>query len=169
MSTTHQATHQTMPQTIQWFSKPFKQLNIDQLYEILKLRVDVFVVEQTCYYPELDELDRHEDSLHVFAYQDNKLIAYLRCLAPGVVYDQDSAIGRVVIAPDARGQNLGHQLIKQGIEACEKRWPNNNIHMSAQEHLQKYYHQHGFKTVSAPYLEDDIPHISMLRKVTMNQ
>ncbi|MFT4930077.1 MAG: ElaA protein [Phenylobacterium sp.] len=151
---------------MQWFTKTFDQLDINQLYEILKLRVDVFVVEQTCYYPELDDLDRHEEARHVFAYEGGQLIGYLRCLAPGQVYDNDSAIGRVVIATPARGRNLGHELIQQGIIACENSWPEHNIHMSAQEHLQKYYLQHGFKTVSEPYLEDDIPHISMLREIT---
>ncbi len=150
---------------MQWFNCTFNQLNIHQLYEILKLRVDVFVVEQTCYYPEIDDLDRHDDTLHVFAYEGQHLIGYLRCLAPGVAYDNDAAIGRVVIAAEARGRNLGHELIQKGIIACENRWPDNAIHMSAQEHLQKYYHQHGFETVGEPYLEDDIPHIGMLRSI----
>jgi ElaA protein len=149
---------------MQWFSKSFEQLTTNELYETLQLRVDVFVVEQTCYYPEIDGLDRNVDTVHIFAREGDHTVAYLRCLAPGVVYDNDSAIGRVVIAQAARGRNLGHELIQKGIIACEQYWPDKNIHMSAQQHLQKYYHQHGFKTVGEPYLEDDIPHIGMLRE-----
>ena len=148
---------------MQWQYHHFNQLDINTLYDIIKLRIDVFVVEQTCYYPELDDLDRDSQTLHVYAYQDNLLVGYLRCLAPGIVYDQESAIGRVVTAPSARGKGLGHTLIKQGITACEKAWPNHDIHMSAQSHLQTYYHQHDFKTVGEQYLEDDIPHIGMIR------
>lgn len=151
---------------MQWYTHTFKQLTTDILYDILKLRIDVFVVEQTCYYPDIDGLDRNDDTLHVYAYENDELIAYLRCMAPGVAYDNQSAIGRVIIAENARGRSLGHDLIKQGIKACEQAWPNNAIHMSAQEHLQKYYHQHGFKTTSEMYLEDDIPHISMTKEAS---
>ena len=148
---------------MQWQHLHFKQLDINTLYEIIKLRIDVFVVEQCCYYPELDNLDRHPDTLHVFAYEQNQLAAYLRCLAPGVVYPNMPAIGRVVTTQSQRGKGLGHQLIEQGISACQQHWPNCDIKMSAQEHLQSYYQQHGFNTVGQAYLEDDIPHIGMIK------
>lgn len=154
---------------MQWSVKPFNQLNIHQLYDIVKLRVDVFVVEQTCYYPDLDDLDRHPDTLHVFAYDGDTLSAYLRCLPPGTVYDDDSAIGRVVVAPAARGRKIGHTLIQQGINACEQRWPDKAIHMGAQVYLQQFYRQYGFTSVSEPFLEDGIPHIGMRRNITPPQ
>lgn len=150
---------------MQWFCHSFKQLDTTTLYDILRLRVDVFVVEQTCHYPELDGLDCLDDTIHLYAKDGDEIVAYLRAMAPGVAYDNDSAIGRVVIADSARGSGLGHDLIKRGIEACEKAWPNNAIHMSAQEHLQGYYVKHGFETIGEMYLEDDIPHISMVRAV----
>lgn len=147
-----------------WQHLKFNQLDINTLYDIIKLRIDVFVVEQTCYYPDLDDLDRHPDSLHVFAYdENNQLAAYLRCLPPGTVYPDYPAIGRVVTAEHARGKDLGHPLIEQGIKACEQHWPEYGIKMSAQDHLQRYYHQHNFATVGESYLEDDIAHINMIR------
>ncbi|NQZ07649.1 MAG: GNAT family N-acetyltransferase [Algicola sp.] len=149
---------------MQWYTHTFNQLTTKTLYDILKLRIDVFVVEQTCYYPDLDGIDCNDDTLHIYAFENDEIIAYLRCLAPGVVYEGESAIGRVVIAEQARGRSLGHELIQQGIKACEAAWPDNNIHMAAQEHLQKYYHQHDFKTIGEMFLEDDIPHISMVRE-----
>lgn len=147
-----------------WHHLHFNQLDIATLYDIIKLRIDVFVVEQTCYYPELDNRDRDTNTIHVFSYNDNnQLAAYLRCLPPGLAYDNEAAIGRVVTAEHARGTGLGHQLIEQGIKACQQHWPEHNIHMSAQEHLQGYYSKHGFKSVGESYLEDDIPHIGMVR------
>ena len=148
---------------MQWFNQTFNDINNTTLYDLLKARIDVFVVEQTCPYPELDDLDKHPEVRHIYALQDGQVAAYLRCLPPGLAYDEESAIGRVLTTELARGKGLGHELIKQGIAACEAAWPEHGIHMSAQEHLQSYYHQHGFKTVGEGYLEDDIPHIGMAR------
>lgn len=150
---------------MQWFSQTFSQLDTQTLYAILQLRAEVFVVEQTCYYQDLDGLDCLNDTIHLYAKQDGKIIAYARCMAPGVSYPQDSAIGRVVTSEQARGNGLGHTLIKKAVEVCEAYWPNHTIHMSAQEHLQNYYAQHGFVSVGEGYLEDDIPHIGMIRQV----
>lgn len=149
---------------MKWDQHSFEQFDINTLYDIIKLRIDIFVVEQTCYYPELDNLDRDSQTIHVYAYQDKQLMAYLRCLAPGVAYPKESAIGRVVIAPEARGQNLGHELLRRGVAACEQAWPQHDIHLSAQAHLQGYYGKHGFNSVGEGYLEDGIPHIGMVRK-----
>ena len=153
-----------MAPSMQWQQHSFNQLDSHTLYDILKLRVDVFVVEQCCYYPELDELDRQADTLHIYGYQQQQLAAYLRCLAPGVVYDNYAAIGRVVTAAEFRGQGLGHQLIEQGIEACQKHWPQQHIKLSAQAHLQDYYRQHNFSPVGEIYLEDNIEHITMVHQ-----
>jgi len=144
-----------------WQNKPFSQLSLDQLYDILKLRVDVFVVEQTCFYPELDNLDRNKDTKHLFLYQNDKLSAYLRILPKGTCYAQYIAIGRVVIAEHARGTGLAHELMTEALAVCNKDFPNEKIKMSAQEHLESFYQSHHFTRCSEMYLEDGIPHISM--------
>lgn len=149
-----------MPQ-LNWQVKTFEQLTNNELYDALKLRIDVFVVEQTCYYPDLDDLDRDLNTLHVFSYQNNKMVAYLRILAKGICYPEYIAIGRVIIAPDARKHGYGNQLMQQALITCQQYFPKQNIKMSAQEHLEKYYQKHGFIRCSAMYLEDNIPHISM--------
>jgi ElaA protein len=148
---------------IDWQVKHFRELNIDELYEILKLRIDVFVVEQTCYYPDIDGIDRHEETIHVFCYQQNEIAGYLRVLAKKQSYDDYIAIGRVIIAEHARGTGLGHELMSKALNVCQQHFPEQKIKISAQEHLEKFYKYHGFERVSAMYLEDNIPHIAMLQ------
>ena len=145
-----------------WQIKAFNELTLDELYDILKLRIDVFVVEQTCYYPDLDDLDRHPDTLHVFGYQDDKIVGYLRILPKGTTYQEYNSIGRVIVSDALRGTGLGHNLIAHGVKACQEQFRENDIKISAQEHLAKFYQTHGFKQVTDMYLEDDIPHIGML-------
>lgn len=146
-----------------WQVKTFEQLSLDELYDALKLRIDVFVVEQTCYYPDLDNLDRHPETRHVFSYNaNNEMIAYLRILAKGVCYQEYPAIGRVIIAGHARGKGLAHQLIKKSLVECSNLYPQQTIKISAQQHLAQFYNEHGFKQCSEMYLEDGIPHISMM-------
>ncbi|MGB1197425.1 MAG: GNAT family N-acetyltransferase [Thalassotalea sp.] len=146
---------------LNWQVKTFEQLTNNELYDALKLRIDVFVVEQTCYYPDLDNLDRDTKTLHLFSYENSKMVAYLRILAKGICYPEHIAIGRVIIAPSARGKRYGHQLMTQALITCQQYFPQQPIKISAQEHLAKYYQQHGFITCSEMYLEDGIPHISM--------
>jgi len=157
-----------MKNITQWQTKRFNELSLNQLYDALKLRVDVFVVEQTCYYPDLDseknQLDRHQETLHLLGYQHSTLVAYLRVLAQGQSYDDYISIGRVATAKDARGSGLGHELMSEGLKLCQKNFANQAIKISAQEHLKEYYQQHGFKQVSDMYLEDNIPHIAMVNK-----
>jgi ElaA protein len=150
--------------TIDWQVKTFNELNIDELYEILKLRIDVFVVEQTCFYPDLDDIDRHSETIHIFSFIEGKIAGYLRILAKGQSYAEYIAIGRVVIADQARGTGLGHQLMTKALTVCQQYFPDQKIKMSAQEHLEKFYSKHGFERVSDMYLEDNIPHITMLQK-----
>lgn len=151
-----------------WQTKKFTELSLNQLYEVLKLRVDVFVVEQTCYYPDLDGekdlLDRHPQTLHLLGYQAEQLVAYLRILPKGQNYPNNVSIGRVVTAPQARNGGLGHQLMTEGVTMCQQYFPNESIKISAQQHLKGYYQKHGFTQVSEMYLEDDIPHIAMIRQ-----
>ena len=151
-----------------WQAKNFNELSLDELYELLKLRIDVFVVEQTCYYPDLDGdkslLDRDKDTLHLLGYQDDTLVAYLRILAKGQSYDDYISIGRVAITKQARGTGLGHELMEEALKLCQQYFAKQNIKISAQEHLKTYYQQHKFKQVSEMYLEDGIPHIAMIRE-----
>jgi len=151
-----------------WQTKNFNQLSLNQLYDALKLRVDVFVVEQCCYYPDLDseenQFDRHPETVHLLGYQEGRLVAYLRILAQAQSYDDYISIGRVATAKHARGSGLGHELMSEGLKVCQQHFANQDIKISAQQHLLKYYQGHGFEQVSAMYLEDNIPHIAMVNK-----
>jgi ElaA protein len=152
-----------------WQCKHFSTLSLDQLYDILKLRVDIFVVEQTCFYPDLDsdkdKLDRHPETLHLLGYQGEQLVAYVRILPKGESYPEYISIGRVVTATNARGGGLGNELMREALLLCQQHFPHESIKISAQEHLKHYYQKHGFNQVSEMYLEDDIPHIGMLKEV----
>jgi len=158
-----------MLRDLKWHTKKFNELTTNELYDILKLRIDVFVVEQTCYYADLDDYDRHTDALHCFAYyispkNNQTLVAYARILPKQTTYADYISIGRVVTSPVYRGNKIGYALIEQTIDACELNFSNESIKISAQEHLQTFYKHYGFVTVSEMYLEDNIPHISMLRQ-----
>lgn len=143
--------------------KRFNELTLDQLYELLQLRSEVFVVEQTCYYQDLDDKDRHPGALHLLAYHDNRLVGYLRILPQGVSYPKHMSIGRVVTSDAIRGQGAGHQLLHQGVAFCISANAELPIKLSAQEHLQDYYARQGFVRVSDVYLEDGIEHVAMVR------
>lgn len=148
---------------LQWQVVPFSALDTTTLYKLLKLRVDVFVVEQNCPYPELDDKDLDAGTLHIFLKKDQKILAYSRVLAPGVSYDGVPAIGRVCVSQTARRLGLGEALVSQAIATCQSSWPGRDIYISAQCYLQKFYESMGFVAASEPYLEDDIPHLKMIR------
>ena len=148
---------------MKWNTAKFHQLTPDQLYDILKLRVDIFVVEQKCPYPELDEKDRHVETRHMTAYDDSGLIAYTRLLPPGLSYP-DVSVGRFAVEPSSRNQGTGSLLMEKTLEGIDKIWPDKAIRISAQVHLREFYEKFGFKKVSDSYLEDGIPHIEMLRE-----
>lgn len=158
-----------MISNINWQVRRFNEFTLEQLYEALKLRIDVFVVEQTCYYPDLDsesnQLDRHPETLHLLGYQDDKLVAYLRILAKGQSYDHYISIGRVAIAKQARGKGAGHELMAEALKLCRQHFPGQSIKISAQEYLLSFYQHQGFEQVSAMYLEDNIPHVAMIKKI----
>jgi ElaA protein len=126
-----------IPTEIIWENKTFSQLNTDELYDLLKLRIDIFVVEQSCFYPDLDDHDRHPQTQHLFCYQDGVMTAYLRILPKGLTYQNNISIGRVVTAPCARGIGLGHELMRVGLVECLKFFPNDTVKISAQEQLEK--------------------------------
>jgi ElaA protein len=146
--------------TIEWICKHHEDLGKEQLYAILQLRTEVFVVEQKCAYQEVDGRDLEGDTCHLMAWQDDQLVAYLRLLDPAS-QGGDVVIGRVVIAPQVRGKGLGHDMMGQALKQAEKHWPETPIYLSAQAHLQGYYGRYGFVVVGEEYLEDDIPHIGM--------
>jgi ElaA protein len=148
--------------TIEWVCKHHSDLGKEQLYALLKLRSDVFVVEQKCAYPDLDGQDLEGDTYHLMGWEDDQLIAYLRLLDPQS-QGGDVVIGRVLTAPAGRGKGLGHEMMEQALKQAEKHWPQVPIYLSAQAHLQGYYGRYGFVVAGEEYLEDDIPHIGMRR------
>lgn len=148
--------------TIEWICKHHSDLGKQQLYALLKLRSDVFVVEQKCAYPDLDGQDLDGDTHHLMGWENDQLVAYLRLLDPQS-QGGDVVIGRVVTAPTGRGKGVGHAMMEQALKQAEKHWPKVPIYLSAQAHLQGYYGQYGFVVAGEEYLEDDIPHIGMRR------
>ncbi|WP_166361439.1 GNAT family N-acetyltransferase [Pseudomonas akapageensis] len=148
--------------SIDWICKHHEDLGKEQLYAILKLRTEVFVVEQNCPYQDVDGQDLQGDTCHLMGWQDGELVAYLRLLDPET-QGGDVVIGRVVVAAAARGQRLGHALMEQALKQAEKRWPELPVYLSAQAHLQAYYAGYGFVATGTEYLEDNIPHIGMRR------
>lgn len=146
---------------LQWQNLTFNQLNANTLYDILKLRIDVFVVEQACAYPELDNKDRHPETQHLLALStDGELLAYARILPPGISYPEAS-IGRVVVAPLGRGQGLATPLMQHAIASALATWPTAGIQIGAQDYLKGFYQKLGFVPCSDVYLEDGIAHIDM--------
>lgn len=145
-----------------WQLKSFTELSLDELYDILKVRVDVFVTEQACAYSELDNKDRHAEVRHLWCHDEaGKVLAYVRLLPPGVSYPQAS-IGRVLVVQDARGEGLAQELMLKAIEHTRALWPDAGIQIGAQLYLNKFYSGLGFENASDEYLEDGIPHVDMV-------
>lgn len=138
----------------------FSELSSDELYEIIALRVAIFVVEQDCPYQDLDGKD--QKALHCVARKDGELVAYTRLLPQGLQYEQYAAIGRVVTAQSVRGQGAGKKIMTYSIEQCQAHFPNQAIKISAQSHLDKFYGGLGFQSTGDNYLEDGIPHQAMI-------
>lgn len=162
-----------------WQLKTFEALSTYQLYEILRLRSEVFVVEQRCVYGDLDGLDRHDQSYHLMALSDasehdaaqppitaptSPLIAYARLLPPGLAYADACSIRRVVVSAEHRVAGRGHALMKEAIARAQQLWPAHDIKIGAQAYLERFYMQHGFKVIGPQYDEDGIPHLPMALK-----
>lgn len=148
-------------QDIIWSIIHFNDLSSQQLFDLLALRTEIFVVEQDCPYQEVDEKD--QEAFHVLAYTINKkLVAVSRILPPGISY-REVSLGRVAIKKEFRGMGLSHELNKRSIAFIDSRLQKQDIRISAQSHLVAMYQQHGFRAVSEEYLEDNIPHVEMLR------
>ena len=141
--------------------KKFNDLSNFELYEILQLRSEVFVVEQDCVYQDIDGND--QKALHIIGTIENKIIAYTRCFRPGD-YFREASIGRVVVKESQRKLKRGNQIIKNSIKAINDHYKTNIIKISAQCYLNKFYTNLQFKPIGEKYLEDGIPHIYMIRK-----
>ena len=146
--------------TITWILKKFDNLSLHELYAILQLRSEVFVIEQNCVYPDLDNKD--QPAYHLMGWNNDKLIAYSRIIPPGVIYTEPS-IGRVATSPAARGNNIGRELMEQSMNKLYVLYGETPIRIGAQLYLLKFYNQLGFHKTSDVYLEDGIEHIEMLR------
>lgn len=143
--------------------KHYKDLTIDELYNIMVLRQEVFVVEQDC--PYLDADGKDKIGWHVMiSDESDQLMAYTRLLAPGTSYEKYSSIGRVVSNGKGRGKGFGKAVMEASIKAIKELFPSHSIKISAQCYLLKFYNDLGFKKVGEEYLEDGIPHMGMIRE-----
>ena len=142
-----------------WICKRFEELTPEELYAVIKLRNEVFVVEQNCVYQDADGKD--VSCFHLLGYADNNLAAYARLVAAKTAF-QEISIGRVVTSPAYRKVGAGRQLMHKAIEQCYELFGKQPIKIGAQLYLKKFYESFGFIQTSEMYLEDDIPHIEML-------
>jgi len=149
-----------MSQEINWQLKKFEELTGFEVYEILRLRSEVFVVEQNCVFLDMDNND--QQSHHLQGRVDNKLIAYVRILPPGLSYKEPS-IGRVISSPSFRNKGAGIELMKCAIANTYSLYGDQSIKIGAQLYLQRFYENLGFIQCSEVYMEDDIPHIKMIK------
>lgn len=146
---------------IQWTNKPFKELSPFELYAILQLRNEVFVVEQNCVFQDAD--DKDQLAIHLMGWKENKLVAYTRLFDKGLTYDKAS-IGRVVSSSTVRGSGIGKELMSESIQLLYSILGKQPIKIGAQFYLKKFYESFGFQQTSDIYLEDGIEHIEMVLK-----
>lgn len=139
--------------------KPFTALTPSALFMIMRTRVDVFVVEQACAYPELDDNDIAQTTQHVYLAHDNILHAYARCYEKNSQY---SAIGRVLVNQSKRGTGLSYKLVNHAIECCKRQWPERDVYIGAQTYLIDFYRSFGFECINDAYFEDGIAHQDMV-------
>ncbi len=154
---------QTIGNTVnlKWELNTFDQLNIATLYQILQLRNRVFIVEQNCPYLDLD--DKDQEALHLWASNvDGNMVAYCRLLPPGIVYPEVS-LGRVVTDSNIRKSGAGRLLMLQALDYIQQKWPLSPVRINAQLYLHNFYQSLGFEAIGDSYLEDNIPHIEMLK------
>lgn len=144
---------------LKWSVKHFSELSAKELFDIYKLRVEIFVVEQNCPYQEVDNKDL--PAFHLSGYHENELVAYCRILPKNISYPETS-IGRVVVKASFRKYKLGTLLMEKAMQEIKTRFPKEGIRISAQSHLENFYASLGFVSTGKRYLEDDIPHVEML-------
>lgn len=141
--------------------KTFEELTKQELYSLLQLRSEVFVVEQDCVYQDIDGED--QKALHVLGFKEAKLVAYTRIFKPGD-YFKEPSIGRVVVVKNERAYKYGYNIMKASIKAITENYNTSLIKISAQVYLKKFYTNLGFKVIGEAYLEDNIPHIAMIKE-----
>ncbi len=149
---------------LKFSSYQWAELDIDTLYDMMRLRQEVFIVEQDC--PYLDADGKDQKGHHVTMRHQEQLVGYTRLLPSGISYPAYTSIGRVVIDKNARGNGWGYLLMQYSIDKCKALWPKEQIKISAQAHLKAYYEQCGFQWTGEEYLEDNIPHIGMVESKT---
>jgi ElaA protein len=147
---------------IDWRFMAFDELTAAELYAVLELRSEVFVVEQTCIFQDLDGADAQ--AMHLLGTQQGFLVAYARCFAAGIKFTEAS-IGRIVTRHSARGSGVGHLLIEKAISCLAQQWGAQVIRIGAQARLESFYCRHGFEKAGPLYLEDGIAHIEMVRNL----
>ena len=147
---------------IRWATKNFSALSLGELYKILQLRQEVFILEQACVYSDLDNKDQL--SHHLMAWNGENLVAYTRLIPSGISYTDSLSIGRVVIATAFRGKGLGYELMSRSIESLHKIYGEGTIKIGAQKHLKSFYNKLNFEQTSEPYMDAGIPHIEMTRR-----
>lgn len=148
-----------MSSTMEWHCKYFTELSVEQLYDILQLRSEVYVVEQQCIFLDMDGIDKR--CYHLFGYQQNNLVACCRLIAPDISYLHKASIGRVANAASVRGKGVGKQMMHLAIEKCKQLFPSVSIKIGAQLYLKNWYGSFGFTPCGDTYLEDGIEHIHM--------
>jgi len=145
---------------ITWHWHSFQELNSSQLYDLLKLRQDVFIIEQECIYPDIDNLD--QQCLHLLGYEGNQLIACLRLIPAASSHSGNLSLGRIITISQKRGIGLGSALMNETMTYLARHYSTEKVQLSAQHHLQSFYYKHGFMSIGEPYDEDGILHIAML-------
>ena len=151
----------TVIDSLGWKFCAFDTLSLQELYDLLQLRAEVFVLEQQCVFQDMDGIDGQ--AMHLLGVRDRQLVAYARCFEAGVKFTEAS-LGRVVTRQSARGAGLGHALIEKAIDSMGTLWGPQAIRIGAQAHLKNFYGGHGFVDVGRPYLEDGIDHLEMVRR-----
>lgn len=148
-------------QNMNWKTLTFNELTTEQLYEIMLVRQDVFVVEQNCPYLDADNKDQH--CFHVLGYNENEeLVAYSRLVPKEISYPNSVSIGRILTTKNGRGKGIGKRLVQYSLDETKRLFNADKITISAQCYLIKFYEFFGFRIVGETYLEDDIPHIKMV-------
>ncbi len=143
-----------------WRWVEFDEMSAGELYEALRLRQDVFIIEQECIYPELDGVD--QASLHLLVRGDDRaLVGTLRVVPPGARYEEPS-IGRIVVRADARGAGLARRMMAEAVAKCRALYPGRTIKIQAQQYLEGFYGSMGFRTITEPYDEAGIMHVDMV-------
>ena len=145
---------------ISWKFVAFDALSLTELYAMLQLRSEVFVVEQACVFQDMDGADAQ--AMHLLGTSGSQLVAYARCFAAGMKF-KEASIGRIITRSTLRGSGAGHVLVRQALDSVTQQWGPQAIRIGAQARLENFYRQHGFETTGEPYIEDGIPHIEMLR------